>query len=102
MEQVIQKVSEWPLVAFGANCNLGSKKMTQLGLALAEATDLPLWIKSNSGQPRWVDGKAVYDQSPENFAMELQPLIGVVKYLGGCCGADERYIAELRKLLLQG
>lgn len=102
MERVIQEISAWPLVAFGANCNLGSKRMTQFGLALAEATDLPIWIKSNSGQPRWVDGKAVYDQSPENFAMGLQPLIGVVKYLGGCCGADERYIAALRKLLLQG
>jgi 5-methyltetrahydrofolate--homocysteine methyltransferase len=101
MEKVIQKISAFPLIAFGANCNLGSTLMTQFGLALSEVTDLPIWIKSDSGQPRWVDGKAVYDQSPENFAMELEPLIGVVKYLGGCCGTDERYIAALRKLLLQ-
>ena len=100
MEKVIQEISAFPLIAVGANCNLGSTLMTQFGLALSEVTDLPIWIKCNSGQPCWVDGKAVYDQSPENFAMELQPLIGEVKYLGGCCGTDERYIAAFRKLLL--
>ncbi|HEY7162547.1 MAG TPA: homocysteine S-methyltransferase family protein, partial [Acidobacteriota bacterium] len=93
MTKVIQEISALPLMAMGANCNLGTKLMTQFGFELAEATDLPIWIKSNSGQPRWVRGKAVYDQSPEVFAQQLQPLIGVVKYLGGCCGSDERHIA---------
>ena len=101
MEKVVQEISAWSLFAFGANCNLGSKLMTELGLALSEFTDLPIWIKSNSGQPRWIDGKAVYDQTPENFAEELQPLIGVARYLGGCCGTDERHITALRKLFLQ-
>lgn len=96
MLKVIQEVAAWPLMAFGSNCNLGSKLMAELGLALAEITDLPIWIKSNSGQPRWVNGKAVYDQIPENFAQELQPLVGIVRYLGGCCGTDERHIAALR------
>ena len=96
MMKVIQEISAWPLMALGANCNLGSKLMTEFGLALAESTELPIWIKCNSGQPRWVNGKAVYDQTPEVFAQELQPLIGVVKYLGGCCGSDERHIAALR------
>ncbi|HSE41937.1 MAG TPA: homocysteine S-methyltransferase family protein [Acidobacteriota bacterium] len=101
MMKVIQEISTWPLMAFGANCNLGSKLMAEFGLALAHATHVPVWIKSNSGQPRWVDGKAVYDQSPDDFATELQSLIGVAKYLGGCCGTDERHIAALRKLLLE-
>lgn len=96
MMKVIQEISAWPLMALGANCNLGSKRMTEFGLALAESTELPIWIKCNSGQPRWVNGKAIYDQTPEVFAQELQPLIGVVKYLGGCCGSDERHIAALR------
>jgi 5-methyltetrahydrofolate--homocysteine methyltransferase len=99
MEQVVQEVSKWPLFAFGANCNLGTTLMSQFGLALAEATDFPIWIKSNSGQPRWVEGKAVYDQPPDEFATELQPLIGMVKYLGGCCGSDERHIDALREKL---
>jgi 5-methyltetrahydrofolate--homocysteine methyltransferase len=101
MMKVIHEISAWPLMAFGANCNLGSKLMAEFGLALAHATHVPIWIKSNSGQPRWVDGKAVYDQSPDDFATELQSLIGVAKYLGGCCGTDERHIAALRKLLLE-
>jgi 5-methyltetrahydrofolate--homocysteine methyltransferase len=101
MMKVVQQISAWPLMAFGANCNLGSKLMSEFGLTLAEATDLPIWIKSNSGQPRWIDGKAVYDLMPDDFASELQSLIGVVKYLGGCCGTDERHITALRKLLLE-
>lgn len=101
MKKVIQEISSLPLMAFGANCNLGSELMAEFGLALAEATDFPIWIKSNSGQPRWVNSKAVYDQTPDDFARELQPLVGVVKYLGGCCGSDERHIAALRKLLLE-
>lgn len=97
MEQVLQELLAWPLMALGANCNLGSKRMAKFGLALAEATALPIWIKSNSGQPRWVDGKAVYDQSPSEFAADLQPLIGVASYVGGCCGTDERHIAALNE-----
>jgi 5-methyltetrahydrofolate--homocysteine methyltransferase len=101
MIKVIQEVSSWPLMAFGANCNLGSKLLNEFGLSFAEKTELPIWIKSNSGQPRWVNGRAVYDQTPEDFASELESLIGIAKYLGGCCGTDEQHIAALRKLLLQ-
>jgi 5-methyltetrahydrofolate--homocysteine methyltransferase len=76
--------------------------MTEFGLALAKVTDLPIWIKSNSGQPRWVDSKAVYDQLADEFAKDLQPLVGVAGYIGGCCGTDERHIKALhRELSLQ-
>jgi len=97
MDDVIREVSGWPLLALGANCNLGSARMSEFGLLLAEKTSIPVWIKCNSGQPRWLEGKAIYDQSPDNFAAELQPLIGVARYLGGCCGTDERHIVALHK-----
>jgi len=32
------------------------------------ATDRPIWIKANAGLPRLVNGKTVYQTTPETFA----------------------------------
>lgn len=98
VENFAGEISGWPLHAVGANCSIGSKKMTELALKLLDKIKLDLWIKSNAGQPRWVDDKALYDQTPEEFVTDLSPLIGLVRYLGGCCGTDEHFIKGLRRL----
>ncbi len=95
LESVIREVRTWSPAAIGANCNLGTLRMAQLGKMLAEYGSFDVWIKSNAGQPRKQGEGFVYDQQPEEFAADLEPLLGVVKYLGGCCGSDERHLLRL-------
>lgn len=97
VKQVIQEIRYWPLLALGANCMLGSARLAELGKILAEESPFDVWIKANAGQPRKQEDRFVYDQDPEQFASDLQPLIGVVRYLGGCCGTDERHVKALQQ-----
>lgn len=97
---VISEIQQWPLLAGGANCNLGSARMAEIGRMLADAGKFDIWIKSNAGQPRKQDNAFVYDQQPDEFATELKPLIGMVRYLGGCCGANEHHLSALNQNLL--
>jgi 5-methyltetrahydrofolate--homocysteine methyltransferase len=94
-ETVIREVRKWSPAAIGANCNLGTMRMVQIGKMLAESEGWDVWIKSNAGQPRKQGDSFVYDQQPEEFASELESLLGVVQYLGGCCGTDERHLRNL-------
>lgn len=95
LESVIREVRAWSPAAIGANCNLGTLRMAQIGKLLAEDGSFDVWIKSNAGQPRKQGEAFLYDQQPEDFAAELEPLLGVVRYLGGCCGSDERHLLSL-------
>ncbi|HSE40582.1 MAG TPA: homocysteine S-methyltransferase family protein [Acidobacteriota bacterium] len=98
VKEFMNEVSKWPIFAIGANCSLGSKRITELALRFADQTDIDLWIKANAGQPRIVGDRAIYDQTPQEFASDSASLIGTVRYLGGCCGTDERFIKQLRTL----
>ena len=60
------------------------------------ATDLPIWIKPNAGLPELVDGKAVYQSSPVEFALGAMSLVRAgASFVGGCCGTSPAFIAEV-------
>lgn len=92
---VLSEIQQWPLFAAGANCNLGTARMAEIGKMLADVGKFDVWIKSNAGQPRQEGGVFIYDQQPDEFAADLKPLLGVVRYLGGCCGAHDRHLSAL-------
>ncbi len=54
----------------------------------------------NAGMPRNVDGRLVYDTSPQSFA-ETGRLLAEksVRLIGGCCGTGPRHIAALAETL---
>jgi methionine synthase I (cobalamin-dependent) len=94
-KDVIQEIRTWPLFAAGANCNLGTIGMIQIGKMLKNEGGFDVWIKSNAGQPRKEGESFVYNQQPAEFASDLEELIGVARYLGGCCGTDESHLRTL-------
>lgn len=80
----------------GANCGQGIEGFLPLCRRLRSATDLPLWIKANAGQPNWVDGRAEYTMTPEQFAGFAPALIEAgAQFLGGCCGTRPEFIQAL-------
>lgn len=99
--KVLQELEEAGVSAVGFNC-VGADMMTPyLVSKLRRYTALPLICKPNAGNPVINEaGVAEYNLSPVEFA-------GIVKQcadngallLGGCCGTNPGFIAELKKIL---
>jgi methionine synthase I (cobalamin-dependent) len=87
----------------GANCSITSAEMRLLAVEARNAVDLPLVLQPNAGQPE-VSGDAVrYGQTPDSFAEDMAAAAALgVRAVGGCCGTDPRFIAELRARLGRG
>ena len=84
--------------AFGLNCSTGPDKMVEQLKRLKEFAAIPLIAKPNAGAPRMVDGKTVYDCSPEEFTAYVEEMAECgVCIFGGCCGTDVPHIEALAK-----
>ena len=86
--------------AFGLNCSAGPEQMLAQLRRLREYTRVPLIAKPNAGTPRFVEGRAVYDCTPEALAAWVPELLNAgVAVFGGCCGTTAAHIAALRDAL---
>ncbi len=84
--------------ALGANCSLGPAQLTGVAEELLAAASVPVLLKPNAGLPKEVDGKTVFDVSPDQFAECLAGLMEKgLKIAGGCCGTTPEYIKALCK-----
>jgi len=84
----------------GANCGHGIAGFVNLCARLRAATDRPLWIKANAGLPEMGDGKALYRQTPEEFAATVPKLIDAgASFVGGCCGTTPEFIRAIKAKL---
>lgn len=85
--------------ALGFNCGLGPKQMIGLLGELRQHTSLPIIIQPNAGLPESVNGKTVYNVSPEDFAEDMKKMAEMgVSYLGGCCGTTPEHIRKMINL----
>ncbi len=85
---------------FGMNCSTGPKEMLPQFRRLREFAEVPLAVKPNAGLPRTVDGRAVYDCTPEELAGYTEAFneAGACMF-GGCCGTGPAHIQSLRESL---
>jgi 5-methyltetrahydrofolate--homocysteine methyltransferase len=80
----------------GANCGQGIEGFVPICRRLHAATDLPIWIKANAGIPQLVDGRPVYQATPESFASFVPELLKAgASFLGGCCGTSPDFIRKV-------
>lgn len=85
--------------AVGINCGLGPKQMIKLVQEMRENTSLPIIVMPNAGLPESVDGKTVYNVSPQEFAEDMLTIAKQgVSYLGGCCGTTPEHIRAMIEL----
>lgn len=85
--------------AVGINCGLGPKQMIELVKEMRENTSLPILVMPNAGLPESVDGKTVYNVSPQEFAEDMLTIAKQgVSYLGGCCGTTPEHIRVMIEL----
>jgi 5-methyltetrahydrofolate--homocysteine methyltransferase len=61
------------------------------------ATDLPVMAQPNAGQPKLVNMKVVYDETPEEMVKGVAPLLETgANIVGGCCGSTPDHIRAFR------
>lgn len=89
--------------AVGLNCSLSPETMrgvAQRFVAAARPLGIPVIVKPNAGLPRMEDGETVYDVDPADFARAMEPIVeDGATIIGGCCGTDPRFIAELAQIV---
>ena len=99
--KVLQELEEAGVSAVGFNCVAADMMTPYLVSKLRRYTALPLICKPNAGNPV-INGAGVaeYDLSPVDFAgIMKQCADNGALLLGGCCGTNPEFIAEVKKNL---
>jgi 5-methyltetrahydrofolate--homocysteine methyltransferase len=80
--------------AIGFNCSVGPEQIIPAARELLKWTNLPVMVKVNAGLP---NGRTY---NPREFAYYYKILLEMgVSLIGGCCGTDERFIRELKRIM---
>ena len=67
------------------------------GRALRGVTGLPVMAQPNAGQPKLVNMKVVYDETPEQMVAGVVPLLEAgANIIGACCGSTPDHIRAFR------
>jgi 5-methyltetrahydrofolate--homocysteine methyltransferase len=63
-----------------------------------KVTSLPVMVQPNAGKPQLINMKVVYDETPEQMAKGLLPLLeSGANIIGSCCGSTPDHIRAFRK-----
>ena len=84
------------------NCGTGMDmgRAREAVLRYQRAGGLPVMAQPNAGQPRLVNIKVIYDETPAQMAAGARPLLEAgVNVLGACCGSTPEHIRALRRVL---
>lgn len=82
--------------AIGFNCGLGPAETLPLIEEIRRYTSLPIIVQPNAGLPESVNGRTVYNVSPDDFAAQMKKAAEIgVSYLGGCCGTTPEHIKKM-------
>ena len=94
MLTAIVTLAPFPIDVLGLNCATGPKAMGAHIRTLAAHWDRFISVMPNAGMPHNVDGRMVYDLTPEELAGDLHHFAADlgVNIVGGCCGTTPEHI----------
>lgn len=87
--------------AIGANCGVGPAELTDSILGIAGAAPGAVVVaKGNCGIPQYVDGRIVYDGTPEAMAAYARLVRDAgARIVGGCCGSTAVHVKAIADAL---
>ncbi|MBQ6469191.1 MAG: homocysteine S-methyltransferase family protein [Lachnospiraceae bacterium] len=97
-EEIVREMEPVGITAIGLNCELGPDQMLPILKEYAAVTDMPLVIKANAGVPKEQGGTGI-GCDPVSYADAAEKFFGYATYIGGCCGCDPDFIAEVHRRL---
>jgi 5-methyltetrahydrofolate--homocysteine methyltransferase len=60
--------------------------------------NLPVMAQPNAGQPVWQGSRLIYQETPEQMAIQVPALLDSgASIVGACCGSTPEHIAAIRK-----
>ena len=85
----------------GANCSVGSGAMLNVVKKMREANaEARLIFQPNAGLPMLVEGKTIYNETPEIMASNIEKFLPYKpSIVGGCCGSTPEHIREIIKVV---
>ena len=100
-KDMAEALKDTGVVALGANCgSADANEMVRVVEEIKSVCEIPVLIEANAGKPRNVDGRTVYDQSPEEMAKAVPALVEAgARIIGGCCGTTPEHIQAIRNKL---
>lgn len=98
---VLKSLEDAGAAAVGFNCVAADNLTAGLVSRLRRFVRIPLVCKPNAGIPTIGDDQLPhYPMDPEEFASIMADCRAMgASILGGCCGTDPRFIAQLRKVI---
>jgi 5-methyltetrahydrofolate--homocysteine methyltransferase len=88
------------VVALNCGTGMDMERARQAVLRYLQTTDLPIMAQPNAGQPKLVDMKVVYDETPAQMVAGVVPLLQAgASIIGGCCGSTPDHIRAFREAM---
>ena len=93
IERAVNELSEAGADVVGTNCWNSFGEMCEIVRRMKRFTEKPVVAEPNAGQPKLLDGKTVFDETPEMMADGVENLVGAgARIIGGCCGTTPEHI----------
>jgi 5-methyltetrahydrofolate--homocysteine methyltransferase len=85
------------IVALNCGTRMDMERAREAVLRYRRVTSLPVMVQPNAGQPKLIDMKVIYDETPEQMAAGVAPLLEAgANIVGGCCGSAPEHIRAFR------
>jgi 5-methyltetrahydrofolate--homocysteine methyltransferase len=90
------------IVALNCGTGMDMERARHAVIRYLQVTGLPIMVQPNAGQPKLVDMKVVYDETPEQMVTGVVPLLEAgASIIGGCCGSTPDHIRAFRQAMDQ-
>ncbi len=103
IEQSVKALIDEGVDLLGTNCGNGIDEIIEIIAQMRSLTEKYLIAHPNAGLPKLVNGKTVFDQTPDEMANKIPALIEAgANIVGGCCGTNPAHIkaisSQVRKI----
>lgn len=88
------------IVALNCGTGMDMERALHAVMRYRQATPLPVMVQPNAGQPKLVNLKVVYDETPQQMAPGVAPLLDAgASIVGACCGSTPQHIRAFRQAM---
>jgi len=85
------------MVALNCGTGMDMPRANEAIQRYKEATALPVMAQPNAGQPKLINMKVVYDETPAEMVKGVVPLLETgTNIVGACCGSTPDHIRAFR------
>ncbi len=99
-EREIEELDKMGVKVMGTNCGTGPEDMLNVVEKLAKNRPQGIYLiaQPNAGVPKLVEGRTVFDATPEKMADYAEKYVALgVNIVGACCGSTPAHIKAIRE-----